>query len=213
MENMDGLLTPAEVARRLGVSPITVRSWVSKGWLPAHMTPGGHRRFLWADVERLLEQRRQMATVPTVPKILVVDDDPQFRDYLVDALTTLLPHAAVREAVDGFQAGMAMVEFKPDLVLLDYAMPGMNGATVCHQIKTNPVYAHTRVVAVTGYADSDIQMELTNAGADKVLFKPIPLLTLEEMLGKFELRAAAIKIENGTTPDIRFNVGAGRIVP
>jgi len=190
MENMDGLLTPAEVAKRLGVSPITVRSWVAKGWLPAHMTPGGHRRFLWADVERLLEQRRQMATVPTVPKILVVDDDPQFRAYLLDALVTLLPQAALREAVDGFQAGMAMAEFQPDLVLLDYAMPGMNGAAVCRLIKSNPAYAGTRVVAVTGYADAGIHAALTDAGADQILLKPIPLATLEAMLHQFELRAA-----------------------
>jgi len=187
---MDGLLTPAEVAKRLGVSPITVRSWVAKGWLPAHMTPGGHRRFLWADVERLLEQRRQMATVPTPPKILVVDDDPQFRAYLLDALVTLLPQAALREAVDGFQAGMAMAEFQPDLVLLDYAMPGMNGAAVCRLIKSNPAYAGTRVVAVTGYADAGIHAALTDAGADQILLKPIPLATLEAMLHQFELRAA-----------------------
>jgi excisionase family DNA binding protein len=190
MENMDGLLTPAEVAKRLGVSPITVRSWVAKGWLPAHLTPGGHRRFLWADVERLLEQRRQMATVPTPPKILVVDDDPQFRAYLLDALVTLLPQAALREAVDGFQAGMAMAEFQPDMVLLDYAMPGMNGAAVCRLIKSNPAYAGTRVVAVTGYADAGIHAALTDAGADQILLKPIPLATLEAMLHQFELRAA-----------------------
>jgi len=190
MENMDGLLTPAEVAKRLGVSPITVRSWVAKGWLPAYMTPGGHRRFLWADVERLLEQRRQMATVPTPPKILVVDDDPQFRAYLLDALVTLLPQAALREAVDGFQAGMAMAEFQPDMVLLDYAMPGMNGAAVCRLIKSNPAYAGTRVVAVTGYADAGIHAALTDAGADQILLKPIPLATLEAMLHQFELRAA-----------------------
>jgi excisionase family DNA binding protein len=186
----DKLLSPAEVARRLGVSPVTVRSWVSKGWLLAHMTPGGHSRFLWSDVELLLESKRQAATLPVAPRILVVDDNPQFRAYLLDALATLLPTAAVRAASDGFQAGMDMAEFQPDMVLLDYAMPGMNGAAVCRLIKSNPAYADTRVVAVTGYADTGVHAALTEAGADRVLLKPIPLATLEAMLHQFELRAA-----------------------
>lgn len=180
------LMTPSEVAKRLGVSPITVRSWVSKGWLRSRVTPGGHRRFLWVDVERLMtEKRHAQATC----RILVVDDDPQFRAFLIDALNMLLPSAEIHEAADGFQAGMLMAEFHPDLVLLDYAMPCMNGAAVCRLIKSNITPA--RVVALTGYADSVIQAELINAGADKLLFKPISLDSMKLMLEQFGIRASA----------------------
>lgn len=189
MEDREKLMSPAEVGRRLGVSPITVRSWVSKGWLASLVTPGGHRRFLWTDVERLLAEKHRVVTPP--PKLLVVDDDPQFRAFLVDALNMLLPVASVREAMDGFQAGMLMAEFHPDLVLLDYAMPGINGAAVCRLIRSNTAYEKTRVVALTGYADSVIQAELMDAGADNVLFKPVPLEAIEAMLDEFRIRAGA----------------------
>ncbi len=184
-------MAPAEVARRLGVSPITVRSWVSKGWLTSHLTPGGHRRYLWADVERLLAERSEAITRLKRYRILVVDDDPQFRAFLVDALATLAPDAIIREAVDGFQAGTAMAEFHPDLVMLDYAMPGMNGASVCRQIKSSAAYAEIRVVALTGFADASIQAELASAGVDKFLFKPVPIKVIEDMLDQFRMRRVA----------------------
>ena len=184
--NPEKLMTPSEVAKRLGVSPIAVRSWVSKGWLRSRVTPGGHRRFLWVDVERLVtEKRHAQATC----RILVVDDDPQFRAFLIDALNMLLPSAEIHEAVDGFQAGMLMAEFHPDLVMLDYTMPGMSGAAVCRMIKSGKSLA--RVVALTGYADSVIQAELIDAGADKVLFKPISLDSMRSMLDQFGIRASA----------------------
>ncbi len=178
------LMTPSEVAARLGVSPITVRSWVSKGWLKSSLTPGGHRRFLWTDVERLMAERQPASATS---KILVVDDDPQFRTFLLDALEMLLPSAEICEAVDGFQAGMLMAEFQPGLVLLDYAMPGMNGAAVCRLIKSSASPA--RVVALTGHANSTVQAELMGAGADRVLFKPLGLDALRLMLEQFGMRA------------------------
>lgn len=188
------LLTPAEVAKRLGVSPITVRSWVSKGWLVSQATPGGHRRFLWKDVERLIAEKRQTTSVPDSRKasagnpvrILVVDDDQQFRTYLLDAIDTILPEAIVRAAEDGFQAGMILAELRPQLVLLDYSMPSLNGAAVCALIRSNHDYDETRIVAVTGFANAETRDALMLAGADRVLSKPLPLDTLREILGKFE---------------------------
>lgn len=182
---LDDLLTPAEVAKRLGVSPITVRSWVAKGWLTSSVTPGGHRRFYWKDVQALLAQRNQATFTP---QLLIVDDDPLFRSYLIDAFATLLPDAIVRVAIDGFHTGIALAAYQPDLVLLDYAMPGMNGLDVCHLIKSNPDYAKTRVVILTGIADPALHMEFMQARADSVLLKPIAFKTLEAVLDQFHLR-------------------------
>ena len=192
------LLTPAEVAKRLGVSPITVRSWVAKGWLASQVTPGGHRRFLWQDVERLMAEKRQPVRPQTpsetparTARILVVDDDPQFQSFMADAIATLLPEAIVRVAANGFQAGMAMAELRPHLVLLDYAMPGLNGAAVCALIRSNAAYADTQIVAITGFADQATRNALLLAGADRILLKPLPLDTLKEVLSKFEQPVSA----------------------
>lgn len=191
MNDVDTLMTPAEVAKRLGVSPITVRSWVAKGWLDSRVTPGGHRRFRWDDVEKLLAERGQPRSAPPTVKVLIVDDDPQFRAYLTDALSVLAPDAGLREASDGFQAGIEMASFRPDLVILDYAMPGLNGAAVCRLIRSNAAYANTRIVAVTGYADATIEAALHSAGADAVLHKPLPLAAIEGILDQLKLRASA----------------------
>ena len=189
--NPDELMTPAEVARRIGVSPITVRSWVSKGWLKSRVTPGGHRRYLWADIENLLEKKGRSPT-PTEPvKVLVIDDDTQFRSYMINALHMLMPDALLKEACDGFQAGMLIAEFRPDLILLDYAMPRINGVEVCKMIKANPAYAGARIVAVTGFADAEIHASLMKAGVDKVVLKPFVLKDIEKMLDKFQLRTVA----------------------
>lgn len=184
------LLTPADVAKRLGVSPITVRSWVNKGWLVSQVTPGGHRRFLWSDVERLMAERSVLRDAELSPRLLVVDDDTQFRAFLVETLTLLVPHMEIREAVDGFEAGMAVMEFNPDVVLLDYAMPGMNGAAVCQSIKSNPARRKTHVVAVTGLAEARVEQELMQAGADLILYKPVPMIEIENMLARLDLLAS-----------------------
>ncbi len=181
------LLTPSEVAKRLGVSPITVRSWVSKGWLKSKLTPGGHRRYLWDDVSQLLHERKNSKKKLNRTRILVVDDDPDFRAYMFDSLTTLLPNQSIREAADGFEAGIAMSEFKPDLVLLDYAMPNMDGAKVCQQIKSSGKYENAKVVAMTGYSDPLIEKALFDSGVDKVLHKPISLETIKALLIEYEI--------------------------
>ena len=179
-------LTPAEVASLLGVSPITVRSWSAKGWLPSQVTPGGHRRFLREDVDRLQTRNKQPDAANAPTKVLLVDDDDQFRGYLREALHALDPALAVREAGDGFQAGLAMAEFRPALVLLDYSMPGMNGAEVCRMIKASPEYAEARVVAVTGLTDPIISQSIRDAGADDLMFKPVSLQRIREVLDDFE---------------------------
>ena len=196
------LLTPAEVAKRLGVSPITVRSWATKGWLAARATPGGHRRFRWEDVERLLLERGRSLLERGRSKVLVVDDDPQFRAYLVEMLSLLDGQLEIREAVDGFQAGLAMAEFHPDLVLLDYSMPGMDGAEVCRMLKAKPESAATRVVALTGLADPVVAQKMRDAGADEVVFKPAQPNRIREALAAlgFPSTLAAPDTATDTTP-------------
>lgn len=198
-------LTPAEVAGLLGVSPITVRSWSAKGWLPSQVTPGGHRRFLREDVDRLQAGHRHPDPDKSPPKVLLVDDDQQFRGYLREALHVLDPTLVVREAGDGFQAGLALAEFRPDLVLLDYSMPGMNGAEVCRMIKARPDLAATRVVAVTGLTDPGVSQSIRDAGAADLLFKPVSLQRIREVLDALERKpgaatsAAAMALPAGET--------------
>ena len=180
-EDKETWLTPSEVARRLGVSPITIRSWVKKGWLPARTTPGGHRRFLWADVERHMRRRKRLTSSGS-DTVLIVDDDAIFREYLIEALKVLAPDIKIREAIDGFQAGMMLADMSPDIVLLDFSMPGMNGDTVCRLLKSSEKHRDTTVIAMTGLRHFHTVESLQKSGADKILFKPVQLEILGQIL-------------------------------
>lgn len=183
------LLSPAAAAKMMGVSPITVRSWVNRGWLPAKTTPGGHRRFAREDVLALLG--RGLLPVRRHLRLLVVDDDIQFRSYLVELLGGLVADAEIEQAADGFEAGIKVAEFLPDVVLLDQSMPGLDGASVCRRIRGAPQHAAIRVIGITGHLDRRVEQEMLAAGAECVLHKPLDVAALRRLLGGKNLRETA----------------------
>jgi DNA-binding response OmpR family regulator len=100
-------------------------------------------------------------------KILVVDDEPA----MVGALGALLGQAGHRiiAAYDGEEALRRFREDEPDLVLLDLAMPGMDGATVCRRIRD---VSDTPIIIVSGERDRAATVELLDSGADDYVRKP-----------------------------------------
>ncbi len=100
-------------------------------------------------------------------KILVVDDEPA----MVGALGAILGQAGHRivPAYDGQEALRRFRTEQPDLVLLDLAMPGLDGAAVCRQIREE---SETPVVVVSGEGDLGVTVELLDAGADDYIRKP-----------------------------------------
>ncbi len=184
MDALQKYLTPREVASLLRVSPITVRSWANKGLLHAEITPGGHRRFAYAEVERLAgEYGITLKSRPaTWQRVLIVDDDRQFSGYLVELLSGLPSPPAVEVAHDGFEAGRKLMRFAPDIVLLDLMMPGMDGFETCQRIKQDPAIRHVRVIAISGYPTPENVQRIRACGAETCLGKPLdPLLLLQTM--------------------------------
>src|ERR1700674_1429646 len=106
-----------------------------------------------------------------IEKILIVDDESAARS----ALNTLLRREGyeVRDASDGAPALLECAKFRPDLILLDILMPGMNGFEVCRHIKATPETRLTPVVLITGLSATEDRIEGINAGADDFLSKPI----------------------------------------
>jgi CheY-like chemotaxis protein len=113
-------------------------------------------------------------------KILIVDDESNLRLLLIRTLST--KGYVTKEAADGFEAGIQVLEFKPDLVLLDLKMPGMDGFEVCRKIKGNPKTANTLVVALTGHGGDENRNRIFKAGADGFLGKPVVRDQLLNML-------------------------------
>lgn len=167
-------LTPAEVARLCGVSPITVRLWANQGKLKSTTTAGGHRRFLNQDVAAFMDQSDRADDQPF--RILIVDDEPDVAELLQDLLQVWSKNHDVTLQVDwvdnGFAAGMQTLQLKPDLVMLDIKMPGLQGDEVCRLIKKNPGTAATPVIGMTGYLTPENHQAMLASGAAVVLAKP-----------------------------------------
>src|SRR5579863_4547398 len=108
-----------------------------------------------------------------IGKILIVDDESAARS----ALDTLLRREGfeVHDASDGSSALVECATFRPDLILLDILMPGMNGFEVCRRIKATPETRLTPVVLITGLTTTEDRIMGINAGADDFLSKPIDL--------------------------------------
>lgn len=104
-------------------------------------------------------------------RILIVDDE----STAVKALETLMRREGfeLRIATNGTAALAECASFRPDLILLDILMPGMNGYEVCKRIKETPETRLTPVVLITGLTDSESRIRGINAGADDFLSKPI----------------------------------------
>ena len=153
------------------VSPITVRQWAQKGMLEARTTAGGHRRFLIEDVKQFAQARNIDLRLDT-PAVLVVDDDRQLNNFLVDLLSAHTDEMAIYSAYDGFEAGRLVTQHKPQIVLLDIMMPGMNGVEVCRAIKGEAQTAHARVIGMTGRFTDQVEQDMLEAGAEVLLKKP-----------------------------------------
>ncbi|MDE2386391.1 MAG: response regulator transcription factor [Actinomycetales bacterium] len=101
-------------------------------------------------------------------KILVVDDDAGIRDMLGIILEAR--GFDVEYCEDGAGALAVFAATKPDLVLLDWMLPGKDGVEVCKEIKAA---ADTTIIMLTAKSDTDDEVHALNAGADDYLPKPI----------------------------------------
>jgi DNA-binding response OmpR family regulator len=110
-------------------------------------------------------------------KVLVVDDDKELVELLVDVFSRD-PRFEVRTASSGYQAGMLTQQFHPDIILLDYMLPDINGNVVCQTIKSNPEFANTQIVIVSGVIAQDEIDNLLKAGACEFVRKPFRVADL-----------------------------------
>ena len=176
--NEKAVFTTFEAAKLCHVSPLSIINWVNAGRLPAFRTPGGHRRIRREDLVKFMKENG----IPLDPslsagsgrsKVLVVDDDATIRDVLAEHLSSRENPYEVMTASDGFEAGRLVATFKPDVVLLDLRMPGMDGFQVCRTIKADPESSTTIVIAMTGYHTPETEAKIKECGAIECYAKPV----------------------------------------
>ncbi len=113
----------------------------------------------------------------------MVDDDPEIVELFVDVLDRD-GRFEVRTATSGYDAGLQTHEFNPDLIILDYMLPDINGNVVCQTIRANPTFEQVKIVIVSGVVNQEEINELLKAGADEFVKKPFNIERLIQRIGE-----------------------------
>jgi len=183
-----GPLTTGQIAKYCHVTHRGVLKWVESGKLKAYRTPGKHSR---VSIEDFLEfLKKYNMPVPAVllrptanKKILIVDDDRGIVQSLQRVL--MMENKYIIEAAyDGFQAGKKFSEFKPDFVILDICMPGLDGYQVCVNLRQEADSKHVKILAISGMSEPQEIKKIIDLGADDYLQKPFSNEVLQQKINE-----------------------------
>jgi len=188
---MKNLYTTGEAAEVCNLSQQTIIRCFDSGKLKGFRIPGS--KFRRIPRESLVAFMRENgipldALASGKRKILIVDDDKELVELLVDVFSRD-GRFEVRTAASGYTAGMVTQQFRPDIILLDYMLPDINGNIVCQTIKKDPEFANTQIVIVSGVISQDEIDNLLKAGAREFVRKPF---NVGELVAKV---AAILKME------------------
>ncbi len=130
-----------------------------------------------------------VAAIPPL-RVLVVDDDPVVAESMVVFLG--LEGHQVRSAASGEAALNLMGEYRPQVVLLDIGLPGLDGYEVARRIRRLPGGDAVKLVAVSGYGHAEALGRSQEAGFDRHLVKPVAAEVLDQMLAEFTWLSPAL---------------------
>jgi excisionase family DNA binding protein len=184
MEKIKDLLTTGEAAEICSVSQQTIIRCFDSGRLEGFRIPGSRFRRIPRDnlIKFMRENHMPLGNVETGKrKILIVDDDEEIVELMVDVLSRD-GRFDVKTASSGYDAGIMTEQFRPDLVLLDYMLPDVNGNIVCQTIRGNPQLQNIRIIIVSGVVNASEIEDLLDAGAEEFIRKPFDIVELVEKI-------------------------------
>jgi excisionase family DNA binding protein len=167
------VFTTGEAAELCKVSQQTIIRCFDSGRLNGFRVPGSRfRRIPRHELIRFMMANDIPIAALGDPRkrVLVVDDDPQILAIVKESLKG--ESYDIRTASNGYDAGLLTERFRPNLILLDYMLPDINGSVVCERIRKNPDFAGTRIVFVSGVADDAEAERLIASGGDAFVRKP-----------------------------------------
>lgn len=183
---MKTVFTTGEAADICKVSQQTIIRCFDSGRLKGFRVPGS--RFRRIPREALIAFMKDNG-IPTdnmdsgKRKVLVVDDDPEIVELFVDVLERD-GRFEVKTASTGYDAGMITQEFLPELIILDYMLPDVNGNVVCRTLRQRPEFEHTKIIIVSGVVNQDEINDLLKSGADDFVKKPFNIEKLIQRVGE-----------------------------
>jgi excisionase family DNA binding protein len=176
-----------EAADRLGVSLRTVQLWSEAGLLRAWKTPGGHRRILTSSVEELLKRRGGVSARRPAGgqfQVLVVEDEPDFRQLFELHLRSWDLPIHLASAPSGFEALLQIGASRPDLLITDLRMPGIDGFEMLRALKASGAMGELEIIVVTALTEHTIAERGGLPAGVTVLFKPLRFAELRQRLAQ-----------------------------
>ncbi len=183
---MKTVFTTGEAAKICKVSQQTIIRCFDNGQLKGFRVPGS--RFRRIPREMLYKFMKDNG-IPTDAlesgrrKVLLVDDDVE----LVEVMTKFLEEDGrfeVKIATTGFDAGMLVKEYRPDMIVLDVMLPDINGKEVCQRVRADNTMEDVRILCISGMIEDDKIQDLRLAGADDFMHKPFDAEQLIERMCK-----------------------------
>jgi len=199
---MKTVFTTGEAAKICKVSQQTIIRCFDNGQLKGFRVPGS--RFRRIPREMLYKFMKDNG-IPTDAlesgkrKVLLVDDDVE----LVELMTKVLEEDGrfeVRVATTGFDAGMMVKEYRPDLIVLDVMLPDINGKEVCHRVRADSTLEDVRILCISGMIEEDKVQDLKLSGADDFLPKPFEIEDLiDRMCSMLDIESVTSSSPTPTT--------------
>jgi len=179
---MKTVFTTGEAAKVCKVSQQTIIRCFDSGQLKGFRVPGS--RFRRIPREQLFSFMKENG-IPTDAldsgkrKVLIVDDDEELVELLVDVFERDR-RFDIRTANNGFDAGMLVKDFRPDVVVLDVMLPDINGREVCQRVRSDSSLDDVQIICISGMVEADKVAELKLAGANDFMQKPFAVEKLIE---------------------------------
>ena len=183
---MKTVFTTGEVAQFCKVSQQTVIRCFDSGRLRGFRVPGSRFRRIPREslIQFMKENGIPLDTLESGKRrVLIVDDDPD----IISMLTELLERDGrfeVATASTGYDAGMRTQQFRPDIIILDYMLPDINGNVVCQTIRDHPETSDVKIIIVSGVINRQEVEDLLASGADEFIKKPFNIDQLIERMAE-----------------------------
>ena len=171
-------------AKVLGLSVATVQALVERGELEAWRTKGGHRRITMPSVKAYLDTHGFKGGEPGSDanspylRVLVVDDDPVTLELIRGAVESWSLPVDCTYMTSAMEAMMDMSSLRPDVLVSDLMMPGIDGFELLRTIRANPAFASLLMLVVTSLSTEEIAARGGLPVHTQVAQKPLSLLWL-----------------------------------
>lgn len=173
--------TTFEAAKICHVTHHSIKNWIKQGLIKASRTPGGHYRILEHDLDRFREKYDMFPREkgPSQRRVMIVDDDPDALALMENLLSD--DGFELVKVSNATEVGLKAAQLGPDLILLDFLMPEINGFEVCKALRDNELTRSIPIMAVTCLSKEQDIERIFACGADEYLAKPF---RVEQLLEK-----------------------------